>query len=550
MNVLVYRVRLLEPALVTDLEGDPNSGVSFPYLPGSTLRGVVIAKYQQAHGIKDLAGDPHARRLFFDGTTRYLNAYPLDRLDKRTAPMPLSLHREKGQEDLIQDFASENPSEGEGQQWQTVNTPFCMFSDNDTGNSDDEEDEDAGDVEPAKIRLVQPDRQINVHTARNRRFGRAVDPGHASGEDPGAVYRYDALAAGQTFEAAILCDNTEDAQVIQPFLRGEIHIGRSRSAGYGRARLELVEEEANWREVPTTNNGGKWVVTFLSDTLIRDTNGQFTIAPQTITTALEKRLDTPLSSCGGLGLNDTVFVRGRETGGFNRQWNLPLPQALAVQMGSTLVYEAPPCAPEKIRELEEQGIGERRAEGFGRIAVNWHGYESEFRLDNVSKDVSPVSVDLSRDPAASEAKVARGIVHRMLRKRLDGALIRQANELGKDIRHPKNSQLSRLRAVLQDALLQSPKEGRQRILDYLKDLDKRQSTRRQFDRDRIGGSKKQLLEWLRFRVEDETDIWQTLDVDAFPQIGGIAAEKSAKLAYEYNLRLVDAVLARAAKQNR
>ena len=353
------------------------------------------------------------------------------------------------------------------------------------------------------------------------------------------MYRYEALAAGQTFEAAILCDNAKDAQVIQPFLSGEIHIGRSRSAGYGRARFELVEEETDWREVPTANNGGKWVVTFLSDALVRDANGQFTTNLQAITKALEKRLGVMLSP-----LKDTVFVRGRETGGFNRQWNLPLPQVLAVQMGSTLVYETPPCAPEKIRELEEQGIGERRAEGFGRVALNWHGHEAELKKDTVSRDIS---VDLSQTPPAD---VARGMVHRMLRKRLDGAVVQKANTLGQYVRHPKNSQLSQLRAVLQDALLQSPKEGRQRILKYLKDLEKRQSTERQFGRDRVDG--KRLLEWLRFRVEDKNAIWQTLDAghSDLPQLGGIAAETPPDLAYEYNLRLVDAVLAQAIKQNR
>ena len=541
MKVLVYRVTLLEPTLVTALEGDPNSGVSFPYLPGSTLRGVVMAKYQRQNpGIADLAKDADARRLFFDGRTRYLNAYPLDRLKERTAPVPFSLHHVKGQEDPIYDFAAEDPPP-ERQQWQAVGTPFCRFADDDV----------------VKIRLVQPDRQINVHTARNRRFGRALDPGRVPGEDPGAVYRYDALAAGQTFEAAILCDHDPDAQTLKPFLCGEVYLGRSRSAGYGRVRLKPAEDmKTDWQEVPGNNTGGKWVITFLSDALIRDANGQFTVAPEAITKALEKRLGPGVTLSPYQGLKDTVFLRGRETGGFNRKWNLPLPQALAVQMGSTLVYEAPQCAGQKIRELEAQGIGERRAEGFGRIAVNWHGDEAELEKDTVSSGDSPVPVDLSQDAQDPAADTARGMVNRMLRKRLDEAVIRVANGLGEHIRYPTKSQLSRLRAVLQDTLLQSPEDGRQRITDYLNDLEKRQSTRRQFDRDRVAG--KRLLEWLRFRVKDKTDIWQsqTLDVNnpsqtQIPQIGGIAAETTSDaLAYEYNLRLVDAVLARAAKRNR
>ena len=43
MNVINYQITLLEPTLVTALQGDPNSSVAFDYLPGSVLRGVSSA---------------------------------------------------------------------------------------------------------------------------------------------------------------------------------------------------------------------------------------------------------------------------------------------------------------------------------------------------------------------------------------------------------------------------------------------------------------------------------------------------------------------------
>ena len=45
MKVINYRIDLLEPTLVTSLQGDPNSAVAFDYLPGSVLRGILIGKY-------------------------------------------------------------------------------------------------------------------------------------------------------------------------------------------------------------------------------------------------------------------------------------------------------------------------------------------------------------------------------------------------------------------------------------------------------------------------------------------------------------------------
>ena len=37
MTTITYRVTLLEPLLVTAVEGDPNSGVAYDHLPGSAL---------------------------------------------------------------------------------------------------------------------------------------------------------------------------------------------------------------------------------------------------------------------------------------------------------------------------------------------------------------------------------------------------------------------------------------------------------------------------------------------------------------------------------
>ncbi len=77
MKVINYRVTLLEPTLVTSLQGDPNSAVAFDYLPGSVLRGVLIGKYLEYLGSKSVdTSDSTLRRLFFDGTTRYLSLCP------------------------------------------------------------------------------------------------------------------------------------------------------------------------------------------------------------------------------------------------------------------------------------------------------------------------------------------------------------------------------------------------------------------------------------------------------------------------------------------
>jgi CRISPR-associated protein Csx10 len=100
MAVLTYQIRLLEPVLVTKLDGDPNSNISYDYLPGSVLRAALLGRFASDNkvAVKDVLEDERtkadAARLFF-GHARFLNAYPVDRLNNRTLPKPLSWRQSK-----------------------------------------------------------------------------------------------------------------------------------------------------------------------------------------------------------------------------------------------------------------------------------------------------------------------------------------------------------------------------------------------------------------------------------------------------------------------
>jgi len=254
-------------------------------------------------------------------------------------------------------------------------------------------------------------------------------------------------------------------------------------------------------------------------------------------------------------ISGRTFIGAREIGGFNRKWGLPLPQALAVRMGSVLSFRAQGLAGDKLARLVSRGIGERRAEGFGRLAVNWQSGPlltvEGLPMKQRDAGILPIEIEdqTSRD-------LAQQMVCRLLRKRLDSAVAHEASVLARHVTRIHNSQLSRLRSILHDALRQPAAQGRDRLRNYLEDLEKRATPRKQFTGDRIAGEGT-VLKWLRKRVEDtgnekdEGNIWKTLQArSAMPDIGGVAPALTEELAYEYNLRLVDAVLARAAKQRR
>lgn len=520
MKAVTYRVRLLEPALVTALDGDPNSAVAYNFLPGSVLRGAIIGLYQKRNQLSEL--DPTAeehRRLFFDGRTHYLNGYLVNCLadrnkPERSLPTPLSLYHTKYEHNQYADFACSEINDNE--QWQNAPLGFCLIH---------------GDT----IRLFNPARQISVHTMRDRERGRAI-------EGSGAVYRYDALAPDQVFESAVLCQNDADAESMKDLLSGTVQLGGSVSGGYGSAAIEDVRVQDDWREVGSTataRNDGRWIVTLLSDALVRDTNGQFTIDPQVVRAMLQ----SVLGCCVELQL---AFVRGRVVGGFNRKWGLPLSQSLAVQMGSVYVFKISDCTDAQLTAIGQAGIGERRAEGFGRLAVNWHGEHQNLKMLNLDEQYSYPPHTIT-DQKSRE--IAKQIAVRMLRKRLDQRLISKIQAVSV-ANPPSNSQISRLRNIIRDELAKDELQVR-RIKEYLSQIESRSSARKQFEFARVGGEGN-LLRWIEATLGKESDAeWRNLvgyEVGDWRKVGDVEPPVDDRLKREYILRLIDGVLARAAKQ--
>ncbi len=530
MKILTYRLELLEPCLVTSLAGDPNSGVAYSYLPGPVLRGVLAGAYIRHNQLDPAdvdAAEPTFRRLFLDGSTRYLNGY-LEEEGRRSLPAPKSWRRKKNdarcrpQTASIFDFVV-NPKpipEVEDEpvtQWKGVDGYWIPAS--------------------GQVHRLSPARTIAVHTARNRRMGRAAHRQYVQDEDtPSAVYRYEALAAGQTFQAAILCQDG-DEKLLETLLSGEVMVGGSRSGGYGRTRIHHLETRDSWQETGQDSPIAETlVVTLLSDALFRDENGLYVVDADLVRQAVAQKLN------GDLAL-ERAYTGGTAVGGFNQKWGLPIPQALAVSMGSVFILRASDCTQEKLDDLLADGIGERRGEGFGRLAVNWHS-RAIWKPFDPDKDETPDIDPIPLVPDSPSEKVAALMTKRLLRQKLDEKLAQAVKD--KKVRGPQASQLNRLRQVVRDVMGMADHEnGRGRLKKYYQSLEKRQATRKQFA---VKVGNQTLLAWLR-EVSGSSGLHRDLLLkpEEIPKIGTTSANEN-DLAYEYNLRYLDAVLAQAAKE--
>lgn len=540
MKAITFLLHTKQPILATSLQGDPNSDVSFPYIPGSMIRGVLISRYLQHHGLKntdDILDDakfPDVKRLFFDGRTRYLNAYLYSHdKEKRTLPVTRSWLKKKGDEVNdsnhvnIYDFSYEKPDPKLS--YKSLNEGFCT--------TDDE-----------NIVLYKEKRRINIHNMRDRKKGRGTD-------DNGAVFRYDALDAGQTFQGVILCDNPDDVAKIKPLLELEdIFLGGSRKAGYGHNQISHIEELDIWHEIgidPEYREDRELLrITLLSDLILRDRWGQYVAMPpmqlvtdegerevDPLTQLLEELLEVKLES-------QSCFISSLVVGGFNRKWGLPLPQVPALAAGSVFVFkyegELNIDHIDRIRTLENQGIGERRVDGFGRLAVNWLEEKPKFEAQLPESETKWVEPKL--EPDTEDSQIAAKMAKRLLEQKLAMRLLAKVDRIKLKPNKLSNSQLSRLIIVARQALTE---ESKNPVIYLLEHLPKNATG--QFEETKIDGTslKNQICNWL-----NEPSTWiDSKDLEVKIAGAEVSSNLVERLKLEYTLRLIMGIAKKATKEN-
>jgi CRISPR-associated protein Csx10 len=504
MNGFLYTITLEEPVLANSLGGEPNSARSLFYIPGGLIRGAVISAYASRDANEDVF-----RSLFINGETRFLNAYPLIG-SERSLPIPVKYRKPK--------------------YWDA--SGFGRFTEE-------------------SVEALEELWQINIHTQRNAQKGRATTKS-------GAVYRYIALPTGMKFRGIVLSKNAKE---LEKTLNGKtLLLGKARTAGYGQASVSIAPL-GDWHKMDIVPGSAlkAFTVILLSPALVRNEDGQ---SSGDLSTALAMRLG---GDCRVTGIE--ASCKSEIVGGFNRTWGLPLPQCTAVAAGSvfhiTLDREVPVSV---LQGLEETGIGERRAEGFGELAIT----TSILEID--SDRWVPVEVELEKNstgtggPSAEDNQLAEMMLTRLLRRDLDELILTAARKLTEKYKKDAvpNSQLSRWRVMLRDSiakqgsiLLENGVETEfdpiKRMNDFYKaESEKRSAAWVKMEKARVqfDGREIRLTEWIQACLENH-EVNRILESASTLKlaIGSRGIKLSDRLKAEYTLRLMDAVFAIMAKKN-
>ena len=395
-HLLRYQIKLTAPAVIPMADGDPNIVMTRRDVPGTNIWGAAAWCYlsQPNH----TSEDDVFRNAFLDGSLRFLTAYPeandseaSNEMPQRMIPIPHSIRKFKEDERLV-DFVEQSPGE---EPLKRLDQSYAIISE-------------------GSLRTQAVKTELNYHHARaeNRRIGRALGAENPNG---GAFFTYEAIEAGQSFQGAVL-GSENDLKNLQSWLQeGQIRIGRSRSAQYGEAKFKWLDDapqELNRRvewdgfdeqssDVPDSDN--RLIITTLSPLLaVNDYGHPEARFPKGELADVLDLETSELKLCSS-------YTRTEVIGGYNSHLRLPRQQWPAIAPGSIFVFKAEKTLDQKhLLQLEHDGLGLRKGEGFGRIAVNRQGnlqLWEETQLDDPEKKNIPDAPDSEDTTVCSRSAV-------------------------------------------------------------------------------------------------------------------------------------------------
>ena len=434
MRSVNFTVRLKSDTVVSERSATTGGHRCLDFLPGSAFLGACAA------GLYDGLG-ADAFTAFHSGLVRFGNAYPVAPDGSATLPIPLSWHLPKGKSlaagfdsqcNLVlaakEDFAS---WEAKGEQQKQVRSGF--FS-------------DSGQV-------VQPENSYRLKTALDRESGgRAADA---------QLFGYQSLKGGSLWRFTVEFDAAVSAELersIVGFLSaGEIHLGRSRSAEYGAAKLERQDKAYDFG-APVA--GPLLVIYCLSDLALQDdATGIPTLNPEPGMFGLTS----------GAFQSANSFLRTRSYTPFNGKRRRSDLERQVIAKGSVLVFstqgdEIGAGSLAAIAAKLASGVGLYRQDGLGKVLVN-PGFLMEKHYRPVARPDTSCAASAKKGTAAPPAlagwlnsKVAAATASMEALQTVTGWL----EQLGGQSNLPSNSQWSALRGIalaaknegdLHDALL-------------------------------------------------------------------------------------------------
>jgi len=441
LKFLPYRIKLLSPVLITSTVGDENIALSEDFISGTSLLGMFATRYiklKNKLSTDNAHLDPHFKKWFLGDDILFLNGYKMNQDLIRSLPIPLSIQFPKGSQQP-QELLFKSQSELAQVDETKYRDGYCVLI----------EEED--DKIPMKFEKVPIDKQINFHHQRTDQL--------VGKSESGEIFNYESLNPDQSFEAVLVGteENLDKLITLVGKNSFEGRLGRSKNTQYGQVVINF--DQINFNDYEIIDHSidlHEFTITFLSHTILLNDSGQSQVGEDIFKKYLIHQLDQK-----GITIKDAqvkienCFIRGEYIENYVSVWKSRKPAMSAFRLGSCFHIRIEDqlwkskCDVIKaiLMDLQNRGIGVRRNEGFGRIAINWQKDEDIENLTDWKQ--KKYKEQLKTKPEAPTPEMARKVFQFSLK----AYLIDQMRE----------------RAVLKLEKLKLPRSGTQisRLLRFL-----------------------------------------------------------------------------------
>ncbi len=383
------RLRILaradEPLLIAERASAGNQFKSQPSVTGKTLRGALAAHTADCFDLEHPATCDAFISLFLRGGVRFPTLYPLFP-GGRGHFYPAALVPQDG-------FACKtyrkHPIQWGTQQPEQMET--CKEC-NGPVKGIRQEFLSLRKLDPKRFR---PEMRSEMHIQIDPRKGRVEE---------GQLFEYVALEAGQYFAGELVCADQDAWELLQEFTGLEekkpipLWLGKGTRRGYGRVTMWLERLEENKPPVwiqqsldQRVRDVGELTMTLLTDAVVTDAWGRFVAGFED--GWVSRELDLQVEVVKGHDFAATKVVDG-----FNTKLRLPRWRDVTLAAGSSVRLRVVGQSETEnllaaIGEIELNGIGLRRNEGYGQVAFNHPLYENCAGLTGTSVQI-PDDLDM------------------------------------------------------------------------------------------------------------------------------------------------------------
>ena len=436
-----------EPLKIEDRnESKPGETSTLHYIPGTTIRGMILNAISAAGQLEEIKAE------LLSDKTAFLDAYPTVN-GKTSIPSLMGFYESKEgdgclQNVLVQDPDPEFKRAGLGD--------FCQIADDTIS---------FGTIAEREIMNTN----IN-HTETNN--GKQM------------VFRSDAIRKGYCFKGIIAVSSDVVRCRIEDVLKENRNyfIGSSRSSGFGKIMIKnvVVSDELPYSASSGTESKGTIYLAALSPLAFRDNEtGEVCGFNEGVLSELAQRL----------GVTDPRLERAATSvaakSGVNRMWAARTQSIPAYLPGSVFKLTFGGVAStEKIKELEDEGLGIMRNEGWGCVAV-LPDYPKIARKTPITadrkKDLSAIKTP-DEDNERVKRLIARTIVLSELSAKEDSYVYEKAHEL-KEKLGKSDSHLHETRSMIK-SLGNDPKEAEKRFDSYYSHHEEKQQKEKKHEVDK------------------------------------------------------------------